>query len=52
MIGVAPERFTGMDQYLRPTMFVPLAMAPGMADKPGSNLLEHRGERGLGVKGA
>ena len=27
VIGVAPERFTGMDQYIRPAVFVPLAMA-------------------------
>ncbi|MBV8811600.1 MAG: ABC transporter permease [Acidobacteriaceae bacterium] len=28
IIGVAPEHFTGVEQYLRPALFVPLAMAP------------------------
>jgi len=51
VIGVAPERFTGMDQYMRPAMFVPLAMAASMAAKPESDMLEHRGERSLAVKG-
>src|SRR5262249_44617522 len=27
VIGVAPESFTGMDQFLRPGLFVPIAMA-------------------------
>jgi putative ABC transport system permease protein len=26
VIGVAPERFTGMDQYIRPALFVPVSM--------------------------
>ncbi|HYX52718.1 MAG TPA: ABC transporter permease, partial [Candidatus Limnocylindrales bacterium] len=26
VIGVAPERFTGMDQYVRPSFFIPAAM--------------------------
>jgi hypothetical protein len=28
IVGVAPERFTGIDTFLRPTLFVPLAMSP------------------------
>jgi predicted permease len=51
VIGVAPERFTGLDQYFRPAMFVPLAMAPRLAANPESNLLERRNDRGLSVKG-
>jgi macrolide transport system ATP-binding/permease protein len=51
VIGVAPERFTGMDQYMRPAMFVPLAMAPRLATNPKSNILEQRNERRLSVKG-
>jgi len=51
VIGVAPERFTGMDQYMRPALFVPLAMAPRLAANPGSNILERRDDRGLTVKG-
>jgi len=28
VIGVAPERFTGMDQYIRPAFFIPAVTAP------------------------
>ncbi len=51
VIGVAPERFTGMDWYLRPTMFVPLMMAPRLARKPEGSMIEHREDRELEVKG-
>lgn len=51
VIGVAPERFTGMDQIIRPAMFVPLAMAPRLSANPESNLLERRDNRSLDVKG-
>jgi putative ABC transport system permease protein len=51
VIGVAPERFTGMDQSLRPAMFVPLMMAPRLAANADRNLLERRNDRGLAVKG-
>src|ERR1700690_2645654 len=30
VIDVAPEHFTGIDQYLRPALFIPLAMVPRM----------------------
>ena len=48
MIGVAPERFTGIDLVMRPTMFVPLAMAPRMGMK---GILHDRDAGGLIVKG-
>jgi predicted permease len=51
VIGVAPERFTGMDQYFRPAMFLPLAMGPRLASNPEHNMLERRDDRGLTVKG-
>lgn len=51
VIGVAPERFTGMDQYLRPTMFVPVMMAQRLAGKPEGSMLEHREDREFEVKG-
>jgi len=51
VIGVAPERFTGMDQLLRPTLYVPLMMAPRLDANPARNLLEQRNDRGLEVKG-
>ena len=51
VIGVAPERFTGMDQYFRPALFVPMAMAPRLSANPGPNSLERRNARDLSVKG-
>jgi predicted permease len=51
VIGVAPERFTGMDQYLRPAMFVPAMMAPRLAANGDSSILLHRDHRQFEVKG-
>ena len=48
VIGVAPEHFTGVDVFIRPTVFVPLAMAPRMGLK---NLLHNRDGGGMIVKG-
>lgn len=48
VIGVAPEEFTGIDQYVKYAMFVPLAMAPRLT---GANNLEKRDIRWLTVKG-
>jgi macrolide transport system ATP-binding/permease protein len=46
--GVAPERFTGLDQYFRPALFVPLAMSPRLGQE---NNLNRRDVRWLTVKG-
>ncbi len=48
VIGVVPERFTGLDLVMRPTLFVPLAMSPLMGAK---NFLQDREAGGLYVKG-
>ncbi|HEY1185055.1 MAG TPA: ABC transporter permease [Bryobacteraceae bacterium] len=48
VIGVAPERFTGLDVVFRPTVFVPLAMSPRMGPK---NELGDRDAGWLLVKG-
>ena len=48
VIGVAPEQFTGLDQYVKYAMFVPLAMAPRLS---GNDFLEKRDIRWLLVKG-
>jgi len=48
VIGVAPEHFTGIDVFLRPTVFVPLAMSPRMGLK---NILQDRDAGGMVVKG-
>ena len=48
VIGVAPEKFTGIDSFLRPTIFVPLAMTPRLGQ---GNNLHKREVRFLFVKG-
>ncbi len=50
IVGVAPKDFTGMDQYLRLPLFVPLHMAPVLSSDPKKPLLETRDRRGLDVK--
>ncbi len=58
IIGVAPESFTGIDQFLRPALFVPLAMSPRLGLQSSLLLgghegsLNHRDIRWLTVKGA
>jgi predicted permease len=48
IVGVAPEHFTGLDQYFRPALFVPLAMSGTLGH---ADLLEKRGDRELAVRG-
>ncbi|HUJ21601.1 MAG TPA: ABC transporter permease [Bryobacteraceae bacterium] len=48
VIGVAPEHFTGVDLVLRPQVFVPLAMSPGMSQR---NYLHDRDFGWLMIKG-
>ena len=48
VIGVTGEQFTGIDQFVKYAMFVPLAMSPRLS---GNNLLEKRDVRWLTVKG-
>jgi len=51
IIGVTPERFTGMSQLLQTGLYVPLMMWPRLADDPKSNPLEARDRRSLTIKG-
>jgi macrolide transport system ATP-binding/permease protein len=48
IVGVAPEQFTGIDQFFKPSLFVPLAMSPRLGQV---NNLEKRDVRWLTVKG-
>jgi len=48
IVGVAPEHFTGVDQYFRPALFVPIAMSARMGQQ---DALEKRDNRWLDVKG-
>jgi predicted permease len=51
VIGVAPERFTGMDTFVRPDLFVPIAMLPRIGTEAQTKILEDRGGRSFEVKG-
>src|SRR5271157_3842836 len=48
IVGVAPERFTGVDQYWKPSLYVPLAMVPAIGQP---DFLEKRDARRLTVRG-
>jgi predicted permease len=50
IIGVAPERFTGMDQYLRPSFFVPATMKPALS-RDADDSIENRGTRSFVMRG-
>lgn len=50
VIGVTPERFTGVDQYFQPALYVPMMMAPRLTSE-GAETLEKRDARGLLVRG-
>ena len=51
VIGVAPERFTGLDNYFRPALYVPVAMWPRLMSDPKLKPLEARDYRALNLKG-
>ncbi|MGA8029613.1 MAG: ABC transporter permease [Bryobacteraceae bacterium] len=48
VVGVAPAAFTGVDQFVKPTIFVPIAMSPALS---GTDNLNKRDARWLNVKG-
>ncbi len=51
VIGVAPETFTGMDEFFKVTMFVPTMMASRLIPGPANNPLTRREWHGFTVKG-
>jgi predicted permease len=51
VIGVAPERFTGMNQYVRSEFYAPMMMWPRLVGDPKQHPLEDRNMRGVGIKG-
>ncbi len=50
IVGVAPAYFTGLDRFVRPSVFVPLGMAQRLEGGP-ADPLEDRGSHDLIVKG-
>jgi macrolide transport system ATP-binding/permease protein len=51
VIGVAPEEFTGMDQYFKSALFVPTAMFGRLTGQTKADALERRDDRRFTVKG-
>jgi len=51
IIGVAPKRFYGLDQYVHPDFFLPLMMWPRVLANAKQSPLADRGDRELIVKG-
>ena len=50
IIGVAPESFPGMQIFLRPSIYLPLAMATVFSTDPRKNFFEDRDDRELVVR--
>jgi predicted permease len=51
IVGVAPEQFTGLNQFVRAEFFVPLMMWPRLVGTPQFQPLEARDARQLTLKG-
>jgi macrolide transport system ATP-binding/permease protein len=51
IVGVTPENFTGIDQWIRPYFYVPLTMATRLLVASDQNVLEQRGNRMFNAKG-
>jgi putative ABC transport system permease protein len=50
IVGVAPESFTGVDQYFRPALYIPLMMNARLSGSPAYDWLANRADRRLMVK--
>jgi len=51
VIGIAPQTFTGMDEFFKVALFVPLTMIPRLSTDPNNNLLVRRDWREFFVRG-
>ncbi len=51
VVGLAPEKFTGLDLYLHPEFYIPIMMAPRMRTRSDDHVLDSRSQRELTVKG-
>ena len=51
IVGVAPHRFTGMDQYVHPALYIPIMMSPRINNDQNHHSLESRSQRDLLVRG-
>ena len=51
IVGVAPEHFTGMNQFVRSDFYAPLMMWPRLTGNPKDSPLEDRRSRNVQIKG-
>ena len=51
VVGVAPEKFTGLDLYIHPAFYIPVMMSPRLSANADDHLLDARSRRDLTVKG-
>ena len=51
VVGVLPDRFTGLYIFDRPDFYIPLAMAGAFAEDPGRDFFHDRARRALVVRG-
>lgn len=51
IIGVAPDEFTGLDQFVRCDFFVPIMMSASLLSDPRTASLQARDARNLALKG-
>lgn len=51
VVGVLPESFPGMQIFMRPDLYVPLAMARSFSTNPNKDFFEDRDDRELIVRG-
>jgi macrolide transport system ATP-binding/permease protein len=51
VIGVAPDTFTGMLTFVRPDLYVPIAMAPVFSTNPQKKFFADRDDRELNIYG-
>ena len=50
VIGVAPQSFTGVDQYVRPNLYIPASMSQRLTAAP-KDIIEDRSAHNFDVKG-
>jgi predicted permease len=51
IIGVAPANFTGVDNFFRPALYIPIALSKTLAGSAKPDWTDDRGDRALDVKG-
>ena len=50
IVGVTPKSFTGVDNFVRPSFYVPISMLPPLGSASRARILEERDNRAFGSK--